>query len=174
MVRRYIMSNQPSPIDWSTWEPVIHATLCFIVRDGEILLIDKKTGHGGGKVNGPGGKIDPGETPRECAIRECEEELHITPLDPVKVGELRFAMSDYPDILCHVFRASAFDGTPTATREAVPRWTAVDAVPYDLMWADDAVWLPHVIADTRFTARFAFSGEAMQWHEIETGVDWDS
>jgi len=167
------MSQESSPIDWITWEPVIRATLCFIVRDREILLIDKKTGHGGGKVNGPGGKIDPGETPRQCAIRECQEELHITPLQPVKVGELWFAMSDYPDILCHVFRATSFKGTPTPTPEAVPRWTPIDAIPYDLMWADDAVWLPHVINNIPFSARFAFSGESMQWHEIITGVDWD-
>lgn len=35
----------------------------FVVRGGEILLIEKKRGHGAGKVNGPGGKIDPGESP---------------------------------------------------------------------------------------------------------------
>lgn len=167
------MSPQPSPIDWAAWQPVIRATLCFVVRDGRILLIDKKTGHGGGKVNGPGGKIDPGESALECAVRECREELHITPLDPVKVGELRFAMSDYPDILCHVFRATDFEGTPTGTREAEPRWTPVCEVPYHLMWADDAIWLPHVINNVSFAGRFSFDGEDMRWHEIETGMAWD-
>lgn len=166
------MNPSPSPIDWAFWEPVIHATLCFIVRNGEILLIDKKTGHGGGKVNGPGGKIDPGETPHQCAVRECQEELHITPLDLVKVGELRFAMSDFPDIMCHVFRATNFNGTPTGTREAEPRWTPIDRVPYELMWADDAIWLPHVIANVSFAARFSFEGETMRWYEIETGIAW--
>ncbi len=167
------MSHELSPIDWATWEPVIHATLCFIVREGEILLIDKKTGHGGGKVNGPGGKIDPGETARECAVRECQEELHITPLDPVKLGELRFVMSDYSDILCHVFRATSFEGTPTGTHEAEPRWTPIDEVPYDLMWADDAIWLPHVIEGMTFDGRFCFERETMRWHQIKTGVVWD-
>ena len=167
------MSLPPSPIHWPTWQPVIHATLCFIVRDGEILLIDKKTGHGRGKVNGPGGKIDPGETPAQCAVRECQEELHITPIHPVKLGELRFAMSDYPDILCHVFRADAFEGTPTATPEAAPRWTPIDVIPYHLRWADDAIWLPHVLAKTPFDARFAFTGETLQWHHIDTGVTWE-
>jgi len=165
--------NPTSPIDWAAWQPVIHATIGFVIRDGEILLIDKKTGHGGGKVNGPGGKIDPGETPHECIIRECKEELHITLIDPEKIGELRFAMSDYPDILCHVFRATDFEGTPTSTPEANPRWTMLDAIPYDLMWADDAIWLPHVISQTYFSARFAFTGETMQWHEIITFKEED-
>lgn len=165
-------SQNTSPIDWAAWQPAIRATLCFVVRDGEILLIDKKTGHGGGKVNGPGGKIDPGESPVQCAVRECREELHITPLNPVKLGELRFAMSDFPDILCHVFRADGLEGIPTETPEAAPRWTPLDAIPYHRMWADDAIWLPHVIRNTTFNARFAFIGETMQWHAIESGVRW--
>ena len=73
-----------SPIDWASWRAEIHATLLFIVRNGEILLIEKKRGIGAGKVNGPGGKIDPGETPLECIIRETREELGITVLRPVK------------------------------------------------------------------------------------------
>lgn len=167
------MHDDSSPMDWSCWEPEIRATLCFVVKDGQILLIDKKTGHGGGKVNGPGGKIDPGETAIECAVRECQEELHITPLNVSHVGELRFAMSDYPDILCHVFRATDLAGIPTATREAAPRWTPIDQVPYHLMWADDAIWLPHVIDGIPFRGRFCFQGESMRWHDLETGVSWD-
>ena len=48
-------------IDWSAWKPVDVATLCFVVRDGEILLIRKKRGLGAGKINGPGGRVEPGD-----------------------------------------------------------------------------------------------------------------
>ena len=34
------------------------------------MLIRKKRGHGAGKINGPGGKLHPGETPVVCAVRE--------------------------------------------------------------------------------------------------------
>ncbi|MGD2110491.1 MAG: NUDIX domain-containing protein, partial [Phycisphaerae bacterium] len=63
--------------DWSTWRPRQTATLLFVIRAGEILLIRKKRGLGAGKINGPGGRVDPGETPREAAIREVQEELHV-------------------------------------------------------------------------------------------------
>ena len=62
----------PSPIDWTTWQGVIHATLMFIVKDGRILLIEKKRGLGAGKINGPGGKIDPGETPQQALCPAAE------------------------------------------------------------------------------------------------------
>ena len=68
-------------VDWKHWEPQIRATLMFVLRDAafgggqEVLLIRKKRGIGAGKINGPGGKIDPGESPLQCAIRETREEL---------------------------------------------------------------------------------------------------
>ena len=53
--------TEDSPIDWSTWQGEMLATLMFIIQDGRILLIEKKRGLGAGKINGPGGKIEPGE-----------------------------------------------------------------------------------------------------------------
>ena len=49
-------------IHWNSWQQGLDATLMFVVRDGKVLLIEKLTGIGKGKINGPGGKIDPGET----------------------------------------------------------------------------------------------------------------
>jgi len=77
-------------IDWERWEPRERATLLFVIRGGEILLIRKLRGLGAGKINGPGGRIDPGETPLACAVREVEEELRVTPLGVEPRGELRF------------------------------------------------------------------------------------
>ncbi len=163
---------QMSVPDWKTWRAELPVTLMFIVRGGQILLIEKKRGFGAGKVNGPGGKIDPGESPLECAVRETQEELCITPKNPVKLGELWFAMSDHPDLLCHVFRAGDFEGVPTETEEAVPLWTPVDAVPYSRMWADDRFWLPLLIDGKSFLGRFVFGNETIRWMDVEEGVDW--
>lgn len=164
--------TDPSTAKFSDWSPGIHATLMFIVRGENILLILKKRGLGAGKINGPGGKIDPGESPLECVIRECCEELEITPINPRKVGELRFMMSDCPDIMCHVFTAAEFTGTPTETAEAAPLWFPVGEIPYAKMWEDDRHWLPLLLAGRRFSGKFIFHGERMLHMEMETRVDF--
>ncbi len=166
------MSEAPSPIDWSSWSAPTLATLMFVIRDGRILLIEKKRGLGAGKINGPGGKIDPGETPLECAIRETREELCIEVESPRKMGELHFAMSDVPDILCHVYLARAYRGVPTETSEAKPLWCRLDDIPFDRMWDDDIHWLPLMIDGRTFLGRFAFEGESVAWKQVETEVVW--
>jgi 8-oxo-dGTP diphosphatase len=161
-----------SPIDWTSWRGEMHATILFIIKDGKILLIEKKRGLGAGKINGPGGKIDAGETPLEAAVRETEEELCITPTAPRKLGELQFSMSDCPHIHCHVYRADDYTGTPTETDEAVPVWTAIDAIPYQRMWEDDQHWLPILLKDQSFLGRFVFESDRLLWSEVTLDLTW--
>lgn len=164
--------SHPSPIDWTSWSGEMHATILFIIKDGNILLIEKKRGLGAGKINGPGGKIDPGETPLVAAIRETQEELCITPISPRKLGELKFSMSDCPHIHCHVYRADDYIGTPTETDEAVPVWTAIDSIPYHRMWEDDQHWLPMLLENQSFLGRFVFESDRLLWSEVARHVTW--
>ena len=155
-------------IDWDSWRAKDLATLLFVVQNGEILLIRKLRGLGAGKINGPGGRLDDGETPLEAAVREVEEELLITPLDPVERGQLRFQFVDGYSLHGFVFHATEFRGVPQATDEAIPLWTPLERIPYDEMWADDRYWLPLFLEDTPFDGRFIFDGDDMLDYEIET------
>lgn len=156
-------------VDWSAWTPSMLATLCLILDGDRVLLIRKKRGLGAGKINGPGGRIDPGETPARCAVREVQEELGVTPLGVDERGTLSFQFVDGLALHVHVFVASSHEGQPVETDEAIPLWTALSAIPYQEMWADDAVWMPHLLAGRRFTLRAVFDGDAMLSHELELG-----
>lgn len=171
MSRECEEGDNPSPIDWDSWQPDIRATLMFILDGDEVLLIRKMRGIGAGKINGPGGKIDPGETPLEAAVRETQEELEVTPLNPKKMGELSFAMNDLPDIFVHVYMARGYEGTACETPEAVPLWTHRHRIPYELMWEDDEYWLPRMLEGELFRGRFYFEGERIQWMRVDWDVD---
>jgi 8-oxo-dGTP diphosphatase len=158
--------NRLSDIDWTRWRARDPATLVFVFRGAEVLLINKKTGLGKGKVNAPGGKVDPGETPVIAAVRECREELHIEVSNLEYCGEHRFQFVDGYSIHVHVFRAEDCDREPQETAEAVPIWAPVDAIPFDEMWEDDRIWLPRLLADEPFHGRFLFDGDAMVDYEM--------
>ena len=143
------------------------ATLVFVVRGGRILLIRKKRGLGAGKINGPGGRLEPGESPEAGAVREVEEELCVTPVGLHALGENRFQFVDGYSIHVFVFTASGCRGEPTETDEAAPLWADLDAIPYTEMWEDDPLWLPLVLAGRSFSGRFLFDGDAMLDHALE-------
>lgn len=168
---------EPSPdfhaIDWDAWRPGLEATLLFVVRAGRVLLIRKKRGLGAGKLNAPGGKVDPGETPREAAIREFEEEVGARPHDPEKVGELAFHVVEGDAIRIHVFRSDDVEGEPVETAEAVPIWRDRDEIPYDDMWEDDRYWLPLLLERRRFHVRTLFDGDRLLGVEVRTGCGED-
>src|SRR5712672_1669473 len=48
-------ANGVKTMDWTNWTPRERANLCFILKDGHLLLIRKKRGLGAGKINAPGG-----------------------------------------------------------------------------------------------------------------------
>lgn len=56
------------------------------LKDGAILSAIRKEGAGKNLIGGPGGHVEWGETPRDAAIRETEEEFGIRPKDLVLIG----------------------------------------------------------------------------------------
>ena len=148
-------------IDWETWSFTEDAVLCFVRKEDKILLIHKKTGLGKGKINAPGGRIEKGETALAAAIRETKEETCVTPSSLEFAAELQFIFKDGYSLRGIVFFASNHEGTPMSTPEADPFWCAVDAIPYDKMWADDIHWLPRVLAGEKILGRFIFDEDKM-------------
>lgn len=158
--------NRLADVDWNSWQASDPATLVFVIREGRILLIDKKTGLGKGKVNGPGGKVEKGESPEACAVRECQEELGITVSDLEYCGQHRFQFVDGYSIHVWVYKTETFDGTPTESVEARPLWVDLDKIPYELMWEDDRLWLPMMLRGERFHGRWIFEGDRMLDYEL--------
>jgi len=70
--------------------PVIAA---IIRENNRVLLCQRKGGALAGKWEFPGGKLEEGETPEECLVREIEEELGIS----ITVGDIYQAVHTHYD-----------------------------------------------------------------------------
>ena len=75
-----------------------------------------------------GGKIEPGETPDEALIRECQEELDIK----ITVGNLYMEVThQYPDLKVHLrlYEATIAVGTPRLLEHQDLRWITSEEIP---------------------------------------------
>jgi 8-oxo-dGTP diphosphatase len=74
-------------------------TSVYAERDGKILVLKRAGGAAAGAWYTPGGVLDPGETPAECARRELFEETGLAPSGPLSLVGL---------IPMHVYGADGF------------------------------------------------------------------
>jgi len=161
-----IVYKRLEDVDWANWTPQERATLLFVIRDHQMLLIHKKRGLGAGKINGPGGRLDAGESPLQGAIREVQEELNVTPTGVQPCGELAFQFADGFSILVYIFTAKDCEGELQETDEATPLWIPLTQIPYDRMWADDRIWFPLMLAGKLFQGHLLFDGETLLGHHV--------
>jgi 8-oxo-dGTP diphosphatase len=105
-----------------------------IVKDGKILCAQRGTaGHLAGLWEFPGGKIEPGETPRAALEREIAEELRcqVSVGDEVAITRHEY---DFAIVTLTTFYCTLIQGTPELTEHAAVVWLAPDDLG-SLPWA---------------------------------------
>lgn len=115
----------------------------------EVLLGEKLTGIGVGKIVAPGGKSEPHEAPEATAVREMLEEVGVLVdiKDLTHIATIRYPFIGRPELSQRSFayRARSFTGTLLASSELAATWWPVADIPFDRMWADAALWLPRAL-----------------------------
>lgn len=92
-----------------------------VIRDGLVLCAQRGPGPMDGLWEFPGGKIEPGETPREALVREIDEELHCRVQVGPEVATTTHAY-DFGVITLTTFYCTVLDGEPVLTEHAAVRW----------------------------------------------------
>lgn len=144
-----------------------YAVVSYIFDDNKVLLIEKKRGLGAGKINVPGGHIEPGETAYQAAVRETLEEVSLTTDNLELSGYLYFKFTDGLTMKGWVYKTTHYSGIPKESDEANPFWNKIDSLPYNKMWADDEVWIPQMLKGRYFRGYFEFDDDVMLKREIE-------
>ena len=122
------------------------ATLCYLRQGGKTLMIyrNKKPGDmHKGKWNGLGGKLEPGETPEECARREIFEESGLRVSSLQWKGFLTFPkFANQEDWYAFVFVANGFEGDLIDSQEGELCWIGDRNLLELDLWEGDQIFLP--------------------------------
>ncbi len=101
-------------------------TICFIRKGDKLLLLNREYPLWMGCWNGVGGKLEPNETPHECAIREVFEETDIKVSDIIFKGTVTWEVDGTLAGGMYAFVAEvpedfSYD-TPRKTYEGILDW----------------------------------------------------
>ena len=148
---------------------MILATLCYVKHNGCTLMVHRNKKANDiheGKWNGLGGKLEAGETPEECVIREVQEESGLLIQNPKYCGLLLFTNFKGNDWYVFVFTASEFTGELIDSPEGKLEWIPDDKL-HDLnLWESDHIFFRWIEDGKLFSAKFEYDGEEMRGYNV--------
>ena len=120
-----------------------------------------------GKWNGLGGKLDPGETPEECAIREVKEESGLD-LKALKLrGIITFPLFDQvDDWYVYLFTGTEFSGDLIDSPEGDLEWIDNDKLLDLNLWEGDYIFLQWIEQERFFSGKFVYEEKQLVDHSV--------
>ncbi|TGT45870.1 (deoxy)nucleoside triphosphate pyrophosphohydrolase [Mesorhizobium sp. M8A.F.Ca.ET.165.01.1.1] len=123
------------------------AACALVDADGRVLLAQRPQGKQlAGLWEFPGGKVEPGETPEQCLIRELHEEIGIETEIPC-LAPLTFASHSYDDfhLLMPLFVCRRFRGIAQPREGQALKWVRPKQMRDYPMPPADAPLIPFLI-----------------------------
>jgi 8-oxo-dGTP diphosphatase len=146
------------------------ATLCYIRRQGKTLMvhrIKKANDMHQGKWNGLGGKLEMGETPEECAVREIKEESGLIVVNPKLKGLLTFpGFANDEDWYAFVFVITDFEGELIDSAEGDLAWVDDSELMNLNLWEGDHIFLPWLEQESFFSGKFVYEEGRLVSHQV--------
>ena len=121
-----------------------NTTLCYLEQGGCYLMLHrtkKKQDENAGKWVGVGGKLEPGESPDTCLVREVKEETGFTLHGWRFRGVVSFLSDIYEAEQMFLFTSEDFSGVLHECDEGELAWVEKEKVPGLPLWEGDRVFL---------------------------------
>lgn len=116
----------------------VQVVAAVIEREGKILVCRRAAGDSHpGKWEFPGGKMEPGESPRQALARELREELGIRARIGRRIARATHLYPEHRRVELQFFAVDGFEGEPSNLVFAEIRWERPSLLPeYDFLEAD--------------------------------------
>ena len=129
-----------------------HTTLCFIIKDGKVLMMlrnKKKQDINQNKWIGVGGHFEHGESPDECLLREVKEETGLVLTSYKARGIVTFCYKDVVEYM-HLYTADQYEGELSVCNEGELSWIDKDKVMDLNIWEGDRIFLKLLLEDAGY------------------------
>ncbi len=144
---------------------MLNSTLCYLERGEDYLMLHRvKKEHdcNRDKWIGVGGKLEEGESPEDCLLRETREETGLTLTTYRYRGLVTFVSDRWPTEQMHLFTADAWTGTPIVCDEGDLEWIGKTELATLPMWEGDRIFLRLLEQDAPFfTLKLQYVGEKL-------------
>ncbi len=146
------------------------ATLCYVRRGEHTLMIHRTKVAGDmhtGKWNGLGGKLEAGETPEECAIREIWEEAGLKVVNLRLRGMITFpGFANDEDWYTFLFVVDEFEGELIDSTEGYLKWIPDGELLELYLWEGDRIFIPWLDKPGFFSAKFVYENGELVSHSV--------
>ena len=120
-----------------------------------------------GKWNGLGGKLEQGESPEECVVREVYEESGLTIKNPTLRGIMTFPkFDDIDDWLVFLYTSNEFKGNLIESDEGDLNWIGNDEILNLNLWDGDKIYLDWLKQDKFFSAKFIYKNRELKDYSV--------
>ena len=147
------------------------ATLVYVRKNKHTLMlhrIKKENDVHKGKWNGLGGKVENGESPQECAVREVQEESGLKIYAPRLRGILTFPLfTTNTDWYVFIFTATKYSGDLIVSNEGELQWIENEKLLNIPLWEGDRIFLPWLDQKKFFSGKFIYRDKKLIDHTVE-------
>ena len=140
-------------------------TLCYIEHDNKYLMLHrtkKENDENHDKWIGVGGKLEEGESPEECLLREVQEETGLTLLRYRFRGIVTFVSDEWGTEYMHLYTADRYTGEMTACDEGELVWIPKAEVTNLPIWEGDKIFF-RLLEESEdfFSLKLTYKGDTL-------------
>lgn len=149
-------------------------TLCYIEQDERYLMlhrVKKENDLNHDKWIGVGGKLEDGETPEECLLREVQEETGYTLTQYRLRGIITFLSDEWESETMYLYTATGFTGTQCTCDEGDLVWVPKKEIESLKLWEGDKIFFRLLEEDKGvFSLKLRYEGDTLVEQKVEQDI----